>query len=102
MNCNAANITFVAEADGSLRPTPRSGGIDGAIGRILCTVVDAERDGTWSRLKSCSADDCRWAFYDYSKPGRSIWCSSAICGTRDKVRRFRAKSRGKSGRPNSD
>jgi predicted RNA-binding Zn ribbon-like protein len=94
-NCDAANLTFTMDRGGSLRPAPRSGGIDGAIGQILCTIADAERDGIWSRLRACKAHDCRWAFYDYSKPGRSIWCSTAICGTRDKVRRFRAKSRGK-------
>jgi predicted RNA-binding Zn ribbon-like protein len=93
MNSNAANIAFVVGPDGTLRPAPRSTGIDGAMGKILCSIVEAERSGTWARLKACKAHDCRWAFYDYSKPGRSIWCSTAICGTRDKVRRFRAKAR---------
>lgn len=92
MNCNAADVTFKILGDGALRPVVRSAGIDAAIGKILCTVIEAERNGTWARLKSCRADDCRWAFYDYSKPGRSIWCTMSICGTRHKVRNFRQRA----------
>ena len=45
------------------------------------------------RIKVCSNPQCRWAFYDETKNRRRRWCDSAICGNRDKVRRFRERTR---------
>ncbi|MEV1129648.1 CGNR zinc finger domain-containing protein [Agromyces sp. NPDC049794] len=61
------------------------------IGRALAPIVDAVRlsmdDGTWSRLKVCARDRCRWLFYDHSKNHASRWCASSVCGSREKSRR---------------
>lgn len=61
------------------------------LGRLIAPVVDgirtAQRAGDWSRLKVCHKDTCRWAFYDHSRNNSSRWCSSAICGAREKSRR---------------
>jgi predicted RNA-binding Zn ribbon-like protein len=32
----------------------------------------------------CGASDCRWIFFDTSKPGNARWCETAICGNRVK------------------
>jgi predicted RNA-binding Zn ribbon-like protein len=74
-----------------LRPT--AGGVAGAVGRILGEVHEAMHDGTWPRLKICAADTCVWAYYDRSKNSHSRWCSPAVCGNRDKVRRYRERER---------
>ncbi|WP_417464863.1 CGNR zinc finger domain-containing protein [Kordiimonas sp.] len=43
-----------------------------------------------ARLRSCP--ECRMIFFDNSRPGRRVWCSSAKgCGNRAKVRRHRAR-----------
>lgn len=76
-------------ADGTARPEPSRAGVDGALGRLLAIVAAAQADGTWQRLKSCPADDCRWAFYDRSRNRSAVWCSMAICGNRAKVRSYR-------------
>ena len=34
---------------------------------MIGIVLQAQIDGTWSRLKICAADTCRWAFFDSSK-----------------------------------
>jgi predicted RNA-binding Zn ribbon-like protein len=47
------------------------------------------QDASWERLKLCSSDPCRWAFYDRSKNHSSRWCTMASCGNREKARRFR-------------
>ena len=44
-----------------------------------------------ARVRECPGEDCGWLFYDAT--GRRRWCSMASCGTRDKVRRFRARQR---------
>ncbi|HEV2814283.1 MAG TPA: ABATE domain-containing protein [Solirubrobacteraceae bacterium] len=79
--------------DGTARPEPARGGVDGALGRLLAVVAEAQAEGTWPRLKSCPADDCRWAFYDRSRNRSAVWCNMAVCGNRAKVRSYRERNR---------
>jgi predicted RNA-binding Zn ribbon-like protein len=52
-------------------------------------------DGSWSRLKTCENDECRWAFYDQSKNRSAKWCSMQSCGNRMKARAYRARREAK-------
>ena len=61
---------------------------------LLLVIHDAQRDGTWSRLKACANDECRWAFYDRSRNHGGSWCDMATCGNKLKNREFRARRRG--------
>jgi predicted RNA-binding Zn ribbon-like protein len=63
-----------------------------ALARILLIAADAATLGTWARLKVCSADDCRWAFYDRSPTRSGHWCSMRICGSRAKSRAYRRRA----------
>jgi len=45
------------------------------------------------RIKVCPNPECRWVFYDETKNRRRRWCESTVCGNRDKVRRFRERTR---------
>ena len=47
-----------------------------------------------ARVRACAAADCEWWFLDDTKNASRRWCDMKICGNRDKVRRFRARSRG--------
>ena len=58
---------------------------------LLLAIRDAQRDGTWPRLKACSNPDCRWAFYDRSHSRAGTWCDMATCGNRIKNRRLRRR-----------
>lgn len=78
-------------ADGGWRLMPEAAGVDGALGRILAVAAQAMADGSWSRLKACRMANCRWVFYDASKNRSGTWCSMAICGNRQKGRRFRSR-----------
>lgn len=73
---------------------PARGGFAGALAELLVPVADAVRDGTWSRVKACRADDCQWAFYDRSRNRSGVWCDMAACGNRTKVRAYRARQPG--------
>lgn len=68
-------------------------GIDRPLGRLLAIVHAAAIDGTWSRLKVCPSDICRWAFYDHSKNRSSTWCTMSVCGNRSKVRAYQQRRR---------
>jgi predicted RNA-binding Zn ribbon-like protein len=82
----AAAELRVAVDDGRLRTTSRT-----AFGRLVAETVEgirvAQRDDAWLRLKVCDRGTCRWAFYDHSRNNSSRWCSSSICGAREKSRR---------------
>ncbi|ABK70880.1 CGNR zinc finger domain-containing protein [Mycolicibacterium smegmatis] len=66
---------------------------------LLVVMRDAQRDGTWGRLKACANEDCRWAFYDRSRNHGGSWCTMSVCGNKLKNRQFRARHRadGKAG-----
>lgn len=59
-------------------------GVPGLVGRLMSAVSTAAVDGTWSRLKVCGSDTCRWAFYDHSRSRTGRWCSMKVCGNRAK------------------
>ena len=56
---------------------------------IAVSALDLLRDGPLDRLKAC--EDCPWLFLDTSRNHSRRWCSMADCGTRVKMRRYRAK-----------
>jgi predicted RNA-binding Zn ribbon-like protein len=70
---------------------PATGGVDGALGRLLGVVIETMADGTWPRLKACMNDDCQWAFYDKSRARSGKWCSMGVCGNRAKQRAWRSR-----------
>ncbi|MGN6679789.1 MAG: CGNR zinc finger domain-containing protein [Streptosporangiaceae bacterium] len=83
---------LAVEDDGTVRTAPAGQGAAYGLSGLMLIAADAATLGTWARLKVCSADDCRWAFYDRS-PGRSgCWCSMAVCGSRAKSRAFRRRA----------
>lgn len=65
-----------------------------ALFQLLLIIRTAQEDGTWSRLRVCANDGCRWSFYDRSRNQQGHWCDMAQCGNRLKNREFRARRRG--------
>jgi predicted RNA-binding Zn ribbon-like protein len=80
-------------ADGVPHLEPCGHGANAALGRLLAVIARAETDGTWARLKTCPADDCMWAFYDFSRNRSRTWCTMAVCGNRVKARAYRRRAR---------
>jgi predicted RNA-binding Zn ribbon-like protein len=72
---------------------PGSGGCRGALAVLLAGIAEASAQGTWERLKACSAESCQWAFYDRSKNRSGRWCSMQTCGNRTKTRTYRSRRR---------
>ena len=81
------------DTDGHPVLGPGSGGCRGALAVLLAGVAQASAQGTWERLKACSADSCQWAFYDRSKNRSGRWCSMQTCGNRTKTRTYRSRRR---------
>jgi predicted RNA-binding Zn ribbon-like protein len=76
----------------SLQPEPAAP-LEAGLGTLLLAIRDAQRDGTWQRLKACGNPDCQWAFYDRSHSRAGAWCDMATCGNRIKNRRLRQRQR---------
>lgn len=89
----ASGLRMRFGADGRARLEPESPGVVGAMGRIVATLYAAIEDPDWTRLKLCTSQTCRWAFYDRSKNHSSRWCTMASCGNREKARRFRSQTK---------
>lgn len=43
------------------------------------------------RLKTCAGVHCGWLFLDETRNGKRRWCEMQVCGSRAKMRRFRAR-----------
>lgn len=63
------------------------------VASLLTIIFGIKRNGLWSRLRVCSAEDCQWVFVDRSRPGTGKWCSMKACGNRAKNKTFRQKHR---------
>jgi predicted RNA-binding Zn ribbon-like protein len=62
------------------------------VAAVLAAAGTAMLDGSWTRLKACLDPGCGWAFYDRSRNRSGQWCDTA-CGSRHKVRAYRARQR---------
>jgi predicted RNA-binding Zn ribbon-like protein len=89
-----SRLAPVVEEGGHVELRPDAAGTPGALAPLLLIIRDAQRDGTWERLKACRNDECRWAFYDRSHAGRGAWCDMAVCGNRIKNRNLRTRRAG--------
>lgn len=60
---------------------------DSFLAPLLASVDAVRADGSWVRMKACSRDSCRWAYWDASRNRSGRWCSMEGCGNYIKMRR---------------
>jgi predicted RNA-binding Zn ribbon-like protein len=84
-------LAMAVSDTGSVQLVPVSG--SNALGRVLAQMLGLAGTDRLDRLKSCACDECRWIFFDHSKPANRRWCSSVRCGNRQKGRTYRARRR---------
>ena len=88
----ALEATLTVRVDdraGALEPAERD--VDGAFADLVGIVYTAMADGSWTRLKACRRDVCRWLFYDRSRNRSAVWCQMSVCGNRTKTKAYRAR-----------
>jgi hypothetical protein len=66
-------------------------GLWGRLTDLSVELLVADRTGQLSRLKACANPQCRWLFWDASRPGTGRWCSMRVCGGQHKARSYRAR-----------
>jgi predicted RNA-binding Zn ribbon-like protein len=79
--------------DGEIRLAAAGDSLRERLVDLLLIIRDAQRDGSWARLKACANDECQWAFYDRARNHGGTWCDMATCGNKLKNRAFRARSK---------
>ena len=84
-------MTLLVGEGGSLELAAARGGADGIQAGVLAAALAAQTDGTWPRLKLCRNPECRRAFADRSRNRSRAWCDMATCGSRSKMRAYRAR-----------
>lgn len=84
-------LVALAAEDGRLGLVSARGGADDVQAAVLEAVLRSQADGSWPRLKVCRNPDCRWAFADRSKNRSRAWCEMQTCGSRSKMRAYRAR-----------
>lgn len=91
----AADVAMRATlgADGRVDVAPVESTVRARLAGLLLVVQAAQRDGTWTHLKACANDECRWVFYDRSRNHGGTWCDMSSCGNKLKNRDFRARRR---------
>jgi predicted RNA-binding Zn ribbon-like protein len=90
-----ASARLAVDDQGTLRlEHPPGETVKDALFQLLLIIRTAQEDRTWSRLRVCANDGCRWSFYDRSRNQQGQWCDMAVCGNRLKNREFRARRRG--------
>jgi predicted RNA-binding Zn ribbon-like protein len=65
--------------------------------RIALVAADLLTSSLLDRVHICPGSNCAWLFLDKSRSGRRRWCSEETCGTRNRVRRWRAHRRNDAG-----
>jgi hypothetical protein len=75
----------------ALRPS-RLSPVSG-LGNVLAELQRLADTKQLDRLKMCASEECHWVFFDRSKPANRRWCSSALCGNRQKTRAYRERRR---------
>jgi predicted RNA-binding Zn ribbon-like protein len=84
---SGVSMTLMFEVDGGARVTANRNGGRYSLAPIVEAIEVARRHPGWSRLKACSRDTCRWAYWDASRNGSRRWCSMQGCGNYIKMRR---------------
>ncbi|MEU0692021.1 CGNR zinc finger domain-containing protein [Streptomyces uncialis] len=84
----------VRAADGSLaRALDAAPGLDALLAVVARDAVDLLTDPVArGRLRQCAGVRCPRIYLDTSRGGRRRWCSSEVCGNRERVARHRRRS----------
>jgi predicted RNA-binding Zn ribbon-like protein len=73
-------------------------GLDEPLRPVLWSLTALLVSDDAARVGCCQAQGCGWFFVDESPNHTRMWCSSEICGNRERARRAYAKRSGRSAR----
>jgi predicted RNA-binding Zn ribbon-like protein len=81
-------------AQGARLTSPQSGGAH-VIGTVLAAVSEFALSGDWGRIKACRNPPCHFGFFDRTRNGSGLYCSTA-CSAQVSMRKYRQRQRSSS------
>jgi len=60
---------------------------------VMLAAADLLISTELARIHTCANHECGWIFLDRSRNGSRKWCSSTVCGNRERVRQYYSRKR---------
>jgi predicted RNA-binding Zn ribbon-like protein len=86
-----APLVVASDPAGTLGVAPHEPSVAGALAMLVHLTYEAQLLGEFERFKACNA--CGWCYYDSTRNRSRRWCDMARCGSREKVRAYRARKK---------
>jgi predicted RNA-binding Zn ribbon-like protein len=74
------------------RLTSPQGGAAHVLGTVLAAATEFAQSGEWGRIKACRNPPCHFGFFDRTRNGSALYCSSG-CGAQVSMRKYRQRQR---------
>ncbi|MEW2579639.1 CGNR zinc finger domain-containing protein [Streptomyces syringium] len=89
-------LVAVRDGDGTLaRHVATAPGCDALVGQVARDAVELLTDPVArGQLRRCAGETCSLVYLDTSRGRRRRWCSSEVCGNRERVARHRRRATG--------
>ncbi|MDO3703176.1 ABATE domain-containing protein [Micromonospora sp. C28SCA-DRY-2] len=85
-------IRLTADGAATRLVEPTAGALLALVARDGVDLLGGSHAG---RLRECSSDTCTLLYLDTSRAGSRRWCAMAVCGSRDKMTRYRRRAAGR-------
>ncbi|MFG2306660.1 CGNR zinc finger domain-containing protein [Actinacidiphila glaucinigra] len=89
----SAAVTVATTSGPSFVALPSGYGWHWVASAVLAESFNAQREGTWRRLKACRNPACVAVFYDRTRNNIGVWHSLRSCGNPANLRASRARKR---------
>ncbi|MEU3724925.1 ABATE domain-containing protein [Streptomyces sp. NPDC031705] len=84
-------LATVVTADGVELASPQAG-VPRVFGTVLAAVTTFAQSGDWGRVKACRNPPCHFGFFDRTRNGAGLYCSTG-CGSQVSMRNYRRRQR---------
>ncbi|MEU6868028.1 CGNR zinc finger domain-containing protein [Streptomyces sp. NPDC046876] len=90
-------LATVVTAGGVELASPQAG-VPRVFGTVLAAVTTFAQTGDWGRIKACRNPPCHFGFFDRTRNGAGLYCSTG-CGSQVSMRNYRRRQRQESEAP---
>ncbi|MEV0533787.1 CGNR zinc finger domain-containing protein [Kitasatospora sp. NPDC050463] len=84
-------LATVVTAGGVELASPQAG-VPRVFGTVLAAVTTFAQTGDWGRIKACRNPPCHFGFFDRTRNGAGLYCSTG-CGSQVSMRNYRRRQR---------
>ncbi|MEU9298519.1 CGNR zinc finger domain-containing protein [Streptomyces sp. NPDC012693] len=84
-------LATVVTAGGVELASPQAG-VPRVFGTVLAAVTASAQTGNWGRVKACRNPPCHFGFFDRTRNGAGLYCSTS-CGSQVSMRSYRRRQR---------